>query len=175
MPTWATGTSTERRPAERGFSLLELLVVLLIVGVTLTMATLAVGPMLGRDDGDDEAVRLAAVLRLAREQAVLQGAEHGLSLTAEGYRLMALEAEGWTPLVDTALRPRTLRPTTTMRLEVEGRGVALPQEPPDEPQLLLLSSGETTPFVIELQDPATVCRITGDGLAELPPPACDPA
>ena len=174
MPTWATGISTDRRLDERGFSLLELLVVLLIVGITLTMATLAIGPLLGRND-DDEAARLGAVLQLAREQAVLQGIEHGLELTTDGYRLLALEEQRWVPLGDAAWRPRTLPDRIRLRLEIEGRGVALREKPTGEPQLLLFSSGETTPFAIELQSPASTCRLAGDGLTDLAPPACEAA
>ena len=76
MPTSATGTSTETPRPARGFSLIELLVVVLLVGIILTMATLAVGPTTGADDSAAEARRLAALLELAREQAVL----HALSL-----------------------------------------------------------------------------------------------
>jgi len=175
MPTSATGTSTERHPRAGGFTLLELLVVLLIIGVTLTMATLAIGPLLGRRDGGDEAQRLGALVQLAREQAVLQGVEHGLALSRDGYRVLALGEDGWQPVEGSAYRARTLPPPFRLRLTVEGRGVELAAEPPDEPQLLLLSSGETTPFALELAGAERVCTLVGDGLADLPPPACRPA
>jgi len=171
----ATGTSTEPRLTASGFSLIELLVVLLLIGIILTMATLAVRPGLGTADGDDEAARLAALLQLAREQAVLQGVEHGLELNRGSYQLLALGSDDWQPLADPIWRLRTLPQELHLRLAVEGRSVALPETLEGKPQLLLFSSGEMTPFTLELQGPTTVCRLTGDGLADLPPPTCEPA
>jgi general secretion pathway protein H len=175
MSTSATGTSTDRRRAGRGFSLLELLVVLLLIGIILTLATLAVRPRLGAADSGDEAARLAALLQLAREQAVLQGVEHGLELARDGYRLLALEDRTWQPLAESIWRPRTLPAQVRLQLTVEGRAVDLPELPAGAPQLLLFSSGEMTPFTLELAGPAGVCRLTGDGLADLAPAACEPA
>ena len=174
MPTSVTGSSTEPLTADGGFSLIELLVVLLLIGIILTMATLAVRPGLGVADGDDEAARLAALLQLAREQAVLQGDEHGLELNSGGYRLLMLDNNAWEPLTDPVWRPRILPPELRLRLTVEGRAVALPDTAEGEPQLLLFSSGEMTPFTLEIKGTTTVCRLTGDGLADLPPPSCEP-
>lgn len=173
MPISATGTSTEVPRLARGFSLLELLVVLLLVGVILTMATLAVAPAVGRVDGADEARRLAALLQLAREQAVLQGLEHGLEVSRDGYRMLVLQDRGWQPLQETAWRPHDLLEGIRLELVIEGRAVVLPREPTGEPQLLLFSSGEMTPFEIELQDASLRCLLVGDGLADLPQPTCE--
>ncbi|MDX1594533.1 MAG: type II secretion system minor pseudopilin GspH [Gammaproteobacteria bacterium] len=172
MPTWATGSSTDRRPPARGFSLLELLVVVLLIGIILTMATLAVGPALGRHDGAEEARRLAALLQLAREQAVLRGVEHGLEVTRDGYRLLALGERRWEPLEGSPWRPRTLPEGMRLHLVVDGAALPLPASPPGEPQLLLLSSGEMSPFEIELEGPEQRCLLRGDGLEDLPPPEC---
>lgn len=174
MPTSETGSSTEPLTTDGGFSLIELLVVLLLIGIILTMATLTVRPGLGVADGDDEAARLAALLQLAREQAVLQGDEHGLELNSGSYRLLMLDNRVWAPLTDPVWRPRILPPELRLRLTVEGRAVALPDSAEGEPQLLLFSSGEMTPFTLEIEGMTTVCRLTGDGLADLPPPTCEP-
>lgn len=175
MPTLATGTSTELPRPARGFSLLELLVVLLLIGIILTMATLSVGPVGNRADSASEAHRLAALLQLAREQAVLQGLEHGLEVSRGGYRVLAFEDDQWAPLSDTTWRPRVLPEGLRLDLAIEGRALALPAEQPGEPQLLLLSSDEMTPFEIEFSDATLRCRLTGDGLADLPPPTCEAA
>ncbi len=175
MPTSATGNSTEAPRPARGFSLLELLVVLLLVGIILTMATLSIGPVGHRADGAGEARRLAALLQLAREQAVLQGLEHGLEVSRDGYRVLAYADERWGPLPESTWRPRTLPEGLRLDLVIEGRAQPLPVEPRGEPQLLLLSSGEMTPFEIEFSDAAQRCRLAGDGLADLPPPVCEAA
>jgi general secretion pathway protein H len=174
MPTSVTGNSTRPLAINGGFSLIELLVVLLLIGIILTMATLAIRPGLGAADGDDESARLAALLQLAREQAVLQGDEHGLELSSGGYQLLMLRDRAWEPLTDPVWRPRILPPELRLRLTVEGRAVDLPDTAEGEPQLLLFSSGEMTPFTLEIEGMTTVCLLAGDGLADLPPPKCEP-
>jgi type II secretion system protein H len=93
----------------RGFTLIELVVVTLIVGVVAAMA----GMRLARGPADalrDEGERLAALLRAAREEAILQG--RVLAFEAEGgsYRFLRLEPDGrLQPLAgDALLRPATL-------------------------------------------------------------------
>ena len=79
----------------RGFTLIELLVVMLLIGIILTFATLSLG-----DGGrgkliDREARRLAALVELAGEDAVLSGRELGLYFDAAGYRFLTLDGETW--------------------------------------------------------------------------------
>ena len=56
---------------QRGFSLLELLVVLVIVGITLGMVTLNVMPN-GQKALQDDAQRVALLLQLARDEAIVR-------------------------------------------------------------------------------------------------------
>ena len=55
-----------------GFSLLELLVVLFIIGILVTMFTLSVGVTGGDREVDNEIDRLQALLKLAGEEAIME-------------------------------------------------------------------------------------------------------
>lgn len=86
----------------RGFTLLELLVVLTMVGVLATTVTLSLAPDTHRQL-QDEAWRFARVLEAASEQA-----EHGdplaLSWQPDGYRFQRQADDGqWQPLNDDPL------------------------------------------------------------------------
>lgn len=129
MPTSARGTSSNR-----GFTLLELLVVLLIMGVTAGLITALVRPddraLLGA-----EAERLAQLLELAAEESRLTGRR--IAWTAEGaqYRFWQWRDDvGWTEASSEVLRARHLPPGMAIsELRIEARptpgGLRLEFEP----------------------------------------------
>lgn len=142
------------RPAERGrgFTLLEILVVVLIIGIVLSLATLAF-----RDDINDrlqtEARRLAALLTLASQEAVLQGGELAVVFGPRGYHFQVLEEDAWADAHDPILRERQLADDLTLFIEIEGEearpaGKDAEKQPP---RVYLLSSGEMTPFTLTLK------------------------
>lgn len=152
----------------RGFTLLELMVVLVMIGVIISMAVLSIG-----DGGIDRRVeqegrRIIALLDLAADEAVLAGREHGLYLWQQGYQIVQLVDGAWLPNADDPLfRQRSLPPHASLRLTLDGLPVALDEQPwsvgggaqeeghqQDElqlPQLYLFSSGERTLFEMALQ------------------------
>ena len=74
MPTWVPGSSRSRagRAAARGFTLIELVIVIAIVAVSTALVTLALR------DGyeaklEEEGERLVALLEMARAEARVQG------------------------------------------------------------------------------------------------------
>lgn len=195
-PISVTGTSDNGyRPARRpgpvfreaevnrrgspGFTLLELLVVMFIVGIIAAMATLSVGVAASEKGIEKEIQRITDLLALASDEAVLQGREFGLTFYAREYEFSAYDAATgeWAQL-DAASEPFTPRrfpPDTIADLEIEERLVRLNEErpePPGEPgrvaagtgrtqsvsgsrsngpQVLILSSGDITPFGLRLR------------------------
>jgi len=77
-----------------GFSLIEILVVIVILAVTAAAVTLAVGDVGERRLARD-AERLQALLGYACEQAELSGRQIGLSLDRDGYRFSRADHADW--------------------------------------------------------------------------------
>lgn len=162
------------RGPSSGFTLLEILVVVVIIGVMATLAVLSIGRRSLDDRMDAEARRLQELLALAADEAVLQGVELGFVQTPEGYRFLRLKDGAWGVLEDAGpLRPRALSEPFFLELQVEGRRVA-PVRTDDEkaelkPQVLLLSSGDATEFTLDLRarqfDP--YYRLQGDILGRV--------
>lgn len=173
MPTSATGIWSKL--PQRGFTLLEVLVVVFIIGITLTLATLTVGNRT-QEALEQEALRLSARLKLAGEESVMQAREYALEFTADGYRFMVFENNEWRALKqDDTLRARRLPDGLWMKVNLPDKPA--PDESveakPDEktPQrIYLLSSGEMSAFEIDFGFSQTAdYRLTGqfDGSLKL--------
>ncbi|MCX7149892.1 MAG: prepilin-type N-terminal cleavage/methylation domain-containing protein [Rhodocyclales bacterium] len=96
------------RAIERGFTLVEMLVVLLIMGLLVGLVSASAQP-------DDRAVlrlevdRLAQLMDLAATEAHLTGKAIAWTANGPAYRFWKFSEDlGWLPIVDDVLRARTL-------------------------------------------------------------------
>jgi general secretion pathway protein H len=174
---------TCRRPSRAaGFTLLEIIVVLLIIGVVTSFAVLGVRQ--GSGALEQEGQRLLALLRLTRDEAVLNAEPLGLGFTRSDYlflqrRLVDEATYEWRPVQDDAtLRRRDLEGQgIALELTVQGIAVALPAGgATPAPQVLLHPSGWVTPFELRLRPlgadhgAALLLRTATDGRIELVTP-----
>lgn len=134
----------------RGFSLVELLVVVVIIGVLALAVTLSVASGAQRQLLR-EAERFQALSGQACEQAELSGREIGIVVEARGYSFRILGGSKWQDFPDGAeLRPRQWVDGVRAALTREGRNVDLSASRDAAPQLVCFSSGELTPFALTL-------------------------
>lgn len=136
------------RPSH-GFTLIEILVVVVIVGVLAVALTLAVAGNAERQLAD-EAERFRALLAHACGQAELSGREIGAVLDANGYAFRRLDGSEWRELAEGELRARRWPNALRLALERGGRPLELATPERPAPQLVCFSSGELTPFVLTL-------------------------
>jgi general secretion pathway protein H len=153
------------RPARAaGFTLLEILVVIVIIGVMVSMATLSVGLLGGDRQSEEEARRVWAVIGQAREEAELQAIDLALFVGTTDYEFLRFDTRRnqWLPVVDDKLyAQRTLPEGLRFRLWMEGREIVLKPGLPDRskkdesekwpPQLTVLSSGDVVPFELQIE------------------------
>lgn len=154
-----------------GFTLIEILVVVVILGVLAAAVTLAVGVGGGERQLARQAEQLQALVGYACEQAELTGRDIGISMNTEGYRFSRLERDDWRAFSEGELRPRAWLTNSGATLSRESHGVEIVAQFPDKPQLLCFSSGELTPFRLDLNLPeaAQLYRLEGqsDGAVAL--------
>jgi general secretion pathway protein H len=144
-------------PAAAGFTLIEILVVVLIIAVVSAGVLLSLN-LAGRDrDLEREGDRLFALMKYAREQAELQTRQYGILFQEDGYEFLAYDVQRgiWRSVPeDDALGSRRLPDGLGMKLVVEQRPVVLrrPQNATDKtPQVMILSDGELTSFAASIE------------------------
>ncbi|BBH30940.1 MULTISPECIES: type II secretion system minor pseudopilin GspH [Pseudomonas] len=145
----------------RGFTLLELMVVIVLIGVVMGMVSLALGPSPARE-ARQQAQDFIRVVQQLRERAVLDGLEYGVRVQPRGYQALRLESLGWTAVSASHRLPESL----TFGLEQDGHVLAL-DDAQGPPQLLMLSSDEISPFRLFVKVAGqTISQVVSDGLAE---------
>ena len=145
---------------QRGFTLLELMVVIVIIGVILTFAGLSTGGDSRAEQMQREATRLMALIDMASEQAILRSEQLAIRFGDEDYEFMLLQEGKWAALQDDGpLRARVLPKGIELRLELEENPPpGLKAEDTEAPQVFLLSSGEMTPFTLTFSAPESEQR-----------------
>lgn len=147
---------TSRRPDQRGFTLVELMVVITVIALASAVAVLAMPDPRGRVF--DEAARFAARAKAARDVAIVEGTPVSLWVTAGGYGFDRRAGGVWSPLSDKPFRVALWRDGTRATLDgARTRVVFDPTGLADRPLAVKLT-----------RDRASVtARIEADGVAHV--------
>jgi general secretion pathway protein H len=133
-----------------GFTLLELLAVIVIIGIVISFASLSIGQNSSRI-AQEEAQRLQALIKLSSDEAVLQGREFSLEFDRQRYRFLELLEGDWLPVKeDPLLRERALPEALEVQLSLEGVDTNF-EDKTNLPRIFILSSGEITAFEMRLK------------------------
>ena len=133
----------------RGFTLLELLVVLVIAGIMLGLVSFNAMPS-EQQALQNEARRIALLMQLARDEAIVRNRPVAFEADSEHYRFLVRNENEWQRVTnDDLLRERDFkRPPVALAIDLPAAQQSNPlrivfgREPVDKPFLLTLSSGE---------------------------------
>ncbi len=155
---------------QRGFTLLEVMLVMVLMAVVLSSVNLSFDIRSDRNKVEDEAKRLQAVVQLASDYALLNNLQLGLWVEEKSYQFLGFDGEVWTTIdEDKILKKYELEDNFKLKLTLgdipwldnvdaeDGLFSLVGQDDEDDedeqkklvPQVYLFSSGEITPFSVQ--------------------------
>ncbi len=145
-----TRTSTFR-DASRGFTLLEILVVLFIVSIMTGLTVINLPRFTQTGDFDSEVNRLKVVIEMLRDESLIRANEYGFRPHRDRYDFYIYNElkQSWELLDQRPFASRELPDDISLSLRVEGGD--LEDDEQQAPPVLILSSGEITPFELEIR------------------------
>lgn len=137
--------------SEKGFTLLEILVVVIIVGVVSTLVVLSAAnnaPQHLRTETE----KLQQVMQLAADSSLYQKKMLGLTFCQNGYFFLYYDTTTgqWITINTKPLNHQNLPQGITLSLMQDGQSSPLQEQCPTSPQILFFPSGEITPFTLTI-------------------------
>lgn len=173
---------------QKGFTLIEIMVVVIIVAIVFSIALLSVG-VIGEDNElDTERRRLATLIETVQDDAVMQGREFGIEIMTSSYRFVEFDplTRQWAEVIDDELyRLRYLPEGVEFELYIDEKRIRLEEDPktlddpskskptagakPYIPHLFVFASGESTVYEIRLRRGLTDLELVmrGDVLGQI--------
>lgn len=143
----------------KGFTLIEIMVVLLIIAITLSMTFLAFGDFGASRRIAFEAEQLRNLIKLAQQQAILESGTLGLSIRQGSYQVYRfIPPSTWQPLTKPYIfKAHTFPKETSVRLILSFSPSG------NAPDIIINATGDLTPFSLELGTNTHPAQVTLSG------------
>ena len=158
----------------RGFTLVEILVVVIIIAVMVSLTVLSVNSTGSDSQLDEESRRIEGLVGLLHERALLEGRDFGMRIEPSGYEFVVYDTRTfrWMPFdQEHEFRKRDLPKGVSFQLMLDSQVVVIKpvdrnlasDQAPTPPQVAIAASGEGTPFHLTLMREATRAHASVDG------------
>jgi len=111
-----------KKRQQSGFTLIEMMVVLVIMGVIVSMMVISLNTKEIKEEMEVEMTRIQVLITLAQEEAILQGQVMALAVSENTYRfdVLNVEDETWRPVLDEKIfRERPVVQGTSFSLVID--------------------------------------------------------
>lgn len=148
----------------RGFTLIEILIVMVIISIVAGVAMMTITVNRSKQY-EALAKQLTRVIQLAQQEAMLRPATIGFGISDRAYRFFIFKRDAkkhkthWQPITDPGLATHNLPDKTHIALQVSGQ----PMPADETPQVIISASGDISPFVILIgaDNDAPLWQVTG--------------
>jgi general secretion pathway protein H len=143
---------SRRSLATAGFTLIEVLVVIVIISIIISLATITFDSE--QQELANEGERLSALMKLASEEAIMNSRELRVIFTSNSYTFDKLVDREWRQFEEGLFRSRNLPEDFSFDMSIGNQAVNLEtggDEAEKRAAVLFLSSGEVTPFELAIR------------------------
>ncbi|WP_058479633.1 type II secretion system minor pseudopilin GspH [Legionella waltersii] len=149
----------------KGFTLIEILIVIVIIGITIGFALVAFG-----DFGESKRIRFAAeqllnTIKLSQQKAILESSTLGLKLDKSSYQILKfVNNKEWKPISNQGIFKIHYLPShTVLHLKKNGNSEH------NSPDIILMPSGDMTLFTLDFgsNSEQSITRIIGSSNGDL--------
>ena len=152
---------TGDKKLQRGFTLVELMLVILILGMLSTVVALTLPPRKS-DDINHQAADIQLYLRAVQQQALYEKKTYGVQFLADRLLISKLDENQWQSVSNQ--QPYSLSLKSTLDLNVEGDSITLIKDTDsNKPHIVFHLDGQFSPFKLTLANSANE-TVTLNGL-----------
>jgi len=172
LPISVTGTLIHRSLSEnrkypgvkslgsaKGFTLFEVVVVVIIVTISVSAILFSTSFGSGSSDlkilGND----LGKTMRLLYQEAIFENKNFAISINHQGFKVLEYDGQDWAESQQLFFRKVKLSESQQSNLIIENLVVESVEQSDPVPHILILSSGEMTPFEWQIRDSDTKSSI----------------
>ncbi len=155
MPTLVIGKNAgmKSKPKQMlGFTLLELLLVLVISAIMVTAGVQLIGGRTAHDRITEQAHLIRRQLDFLCEKAVFENRPFAMEFNNNRHQVLSYRKQKWMPLGDHAWPHKALDEAVEWALFVQGKKLSLSDQFKDLPQLICYPSGQLSAFAIRISD-----------------------
>ena len=154
----------------RGFTLIEILVVILVISILLGISLVTVSSSNSVRSIQDQGDLLTALFTQARDKALLENNVYGFSAGQGSYTWWKLQSKNktWLSLIDKPFQPRILPEQISIQLIYDNTDSLVQEKTEEKPDIVIFADNQVSPFQLLLSnDQNEQLVITTDGLADV--------
>jgi general secretion pathway protein H len=145
MPKWAIGMPNKGQStvyySNKGFTLIEILVVILIVGISASIAVLAFGDFGSGRKAEVAAEQFQSYVKMVQQRAILETNTLGININQNSYQTYRFQNLKWQPMPKKSIFHSQKFPNkviVTLQSSIKNQTF--------EPDIVINPSGDMTPF-----------------------------
>lgn len=157
--TWNPDPQMKLTESSRGFTILEILVVVAVISIIASTILLNTNFKRPENDLKQHASMLGKTLQLLMQEAILDDRNYALSLLPESYLVLEYDGQEWLQSRDRFLVSLQKKHRYSDELIIDERIVIIEKTEKPVPHILILASGEMSVFQWDIEDRTNQLRV----------------